>query len=124
MAWRTSTKCCRRKEGIIKNIQMISKRFLEVIEIISKSLENEKIKWVLIGSSNLALQGVKINQKDIDILTDKKGAYQINKLLKNYKVKPVKFGRSEIFESYLGEFEIKNVKIEIMGDLKEKINDK
>jgi hypothetical protein len=44
----------------------------------------------------------------------------MNKLLKEYEVKPVKFQRSEFFESYFGEFKIDGVKVEVMGNLKEK----
>jgi hypothetical protein len=99
---------------------MVPKKIQRALEIIYSRLKNKKIKWVLAGSSSLALQGVKIRPKDIDIITDKRGALLMNKLLKEYKVKPVKFQRSEFFESYFGEFKIDGVKIEIMGNLKEK----
>ena len=54
---------------------------------------------------------------------------QKNELFKEYEVKPVKFGRlkiggRELFESYLGKFKIKGVKVEIMGNLKEKLGRK
>jgi hypothetical protein len=99
---------------------MVPKRIQKALEIIYSKLKDKKIKWVLAGSLSLALQGVKIRPKDIDIITDKKGALLMNKLLKEYEVKPVKFQRSEFFESYFGKFKIDEVKIEIMGNLKEK----
>jgi hypothetical protein len=99
---------------------MIPKKIQRALEIIYSKLKDKKIKWVLAGSSSLALQGVKIRPKDIDILTDKRGALLMNKLLKEYEVKPVKFQRSEFFESYFGEFKIDGVKVEVMGNLKEK----
>ena len=50
-------------------------------------------------------------------------------MLKEYEVKPVKFGclkigGKELFESYLGKFKIKEVKVEVMGNLKEKLGRK
>jgi hypothetical protein len=99
---------------------MVPKRIQKALEIIYSKLKDKKIKWILAGSLSLALQGVKIRPKDIDIITDKKGALLMNKLLKEYEVKPVKFQRSELFESYFGKFKIDEVKIEIMGNLKEK----
>jgi predicted nucleotidyltransferase len=103
---------------------MINKQIREALKLISKELKNKKIRWVLIGSTSLALQGVKVKPKDIDILTDKEGAIKMNEILKKYETQPVKFGRSEMFESYWGKFMVKGIRIEVMGNLKEKINGK
>jgi hypothetical protein len=101
---------------------MINKKLLATLKIIDKKLRRKKVKWVLIGSVSLALQGIKIKAKDIDILTNKKGAFKINKLLKEYEVKPVKISRSKIFGTeYFGKFKIKDVKVEVMGKLKKKL---
>lgn len=102
-----------------------NKKIIEALKVIYRKLKDKKVKWVLVGSLSLALQGVDIEPKDIDILTDKEGAFKINKLFKECEVKPVKFGRfkiggRELFKSYLGEFKIKGVKVEVMGNLKEK----
>jgi len=103
---------------------MIYQKIIEILKIINQKLKNQKIRWVLVGSASLVLQGVKIKSKDIDILTDKEGAFKINKLLKKYEVKPIKFGESNMFQSYLGEFRINEIKVEVMGNLKEKIKGK
>ncbi len=89
-------------------------------------VERKKIRWVLVGSASLALQGVKIKPKDIDILTDKKGAFKIGKLFEEYRVRiiPVKLSHSKLFKSYFGKFKFKDVKFEVMGDLKERIGNK
>lgn len=100
---------------------MINEQIKKALLIISKRLKNTKIRWVIVGSASLALQGVEVKPNDIDILTDKEGAFKINKILKEYEVRPVEFRRSELWESYLGEFNIKGVKVEVMGDLR-KVN--
>jgi predicted nucleotidyltransferase len=100
---------------------MISNKLLIALKTIQEKIKNEKIKWALIGSTNLALQGIKIKPKDIDILTDKKGAFEINKLLKEYEVKSVRFSNSKLFgPQYFGEFKIGGIKVEVMGKLKKK----
>jgi len=104
-------------------------KIIKVLKIIYRKLKNRKIKWVLVGSTSLALQGVKIRPKDIDILTDKEGAFKINESFKKYEFKPVEFGclkigGRELFKSYLGKFRIKGVKVEVMGNLKEKLGRK
>jgi hypothetical protein len=54
-------------------------------------------------------------------LTNRKGAYVINELLKEYEVKPVGFGKSTLFQSYFGKFKVGEVKVEVMGNLKLKL---
>lgn len=103
---------------------MIDQKTIEALKIINQKLKNRKIRWVLVGSTSLALQGIKVKPEDIDILTDKEGVFKINELLKKYEIKPTKFGKSDVFQSYLGEFRINKVKVEIMGNLREKIKGK
>lgn len=55
---------------------------------------------------------------DIDILTDKKGAFSINELLRDYEVRKFEYKESENLTSYLGEFRIEGIKVEVMGDLR------
>jgi predicted nucleotidyltransferase len=100
------------------------KEIIKVLKIILRKLRNKKIKWVLVGSTSLALQGVKISPKDIDILTDKEGAFKMNEIFKNYQVKPVKFSQGKFFSSYFGRFKIEGVRVEIMGNLKARIGQK
>ncbi len=47
---------------------MLDAKFIEAIQIISGRLEKAKIKWALVGSTNLALQGIDIIPHDLDIL--------------------------------------------------------
>jgi predicted nucleotidyltransferase len=89
----------------------------EALRVISRVLKDRDIEWVLVGSTSLALQGVNVDPKDIDILTDKRGAYEIAILLKEYEIQPVTFSRSELFASHFGKFNIQGVPVEIMGDL-------
>jgi predicted nucleotidyltransferase len=100
---------------------VMEQRIIEVLKIVSQKLRGQKIRWVLVGSTSLALQGVRLKPEDIDILTDKEGAFEINKLLKEYETEPVRFKESDRFQSYLGRFKIKEVNVEVMGNLKIKI---
>ncbi len=100
---------------------MIDRRILQVLKLIESRLRGSGIRWVLAGSVSLALQGVDVNPNDIDILTDRNGAFQINRILKEYEIRPVRLRRSKRFQSYFGEFEINGVRVEVMGDLKERV---
>jgi hypothetical protein len=103
---------------------MIGKPFIKVLKIIFKKLRGKKVNWVLIGSSSLALEGMKIKPKDIDILTTKKGAFEFNKVFKKWEIESVKFKESKFFRSYFGEFKIEGVRVEVMGKLERKIEGK
>ena len=96
---------------------MISKKIKDVLKIICKKSSREGIDWVLVGSANSAIQGVDVTAHDIDILTDKKGAFLISKLLKDYEIKSVEYKKSEKYASYFGQFRIKGVNVEVMGEL-------
>jgi len=103
---------------------MIAKNTVESLRILCQRLADQDIRWVLVGSTSLALQGVDVTPRDIDILTDKAGAYRINALLKDCEVKPVGYRPSDTLRSYLGEFCVSDVKVEVMGDYREKVKGK
>lgn len=97
---------------------MVSEKIKEALKIVCRKLKGKNIDWVLVGSTNLALQGVDVSPHDIDILTDEKGAFSINELLRDYEVRKVEYKESENLASYLGEFRIDDIKVEVMGDLR------
>jgi len=100
---------------------MIRKEIADVLKFITKKFQDYGIYWVIVGSVSLTLQGLDLKPNDIDILTNKKDALKMNKLLEDYVMQPVKWSKNEEFDSYFGKFLINNVKVEIMGDLKIKM---
>jgi len=100
---------------------MIRKEIADVLKFITKKFQDYGIYWVIVGSVSLALQGLDLKPNDIDILTNKKDALKMNKLLEDYVMQPVKWSKNEEFDSYFGKFLINSVKVEIMGDLKIKM---
>jgi hypothetical protein len=90
------------------------------LKLVCKDLETSNVRWVLAGSLSLALQGVKVEPNDIDLLTDRRGAFRINAILKKYEKKEVTYSETEKVSSFLGIFEIQGVKVEVMGDYRER----
>ncbi|MGV8087056.1 MAG: nucleotidyltransferase domain-containing protein [Candidatus Woesearchaeota archaeon] len=91
---------------------------------IVEKFKNKNINWVLTGSTSLAIQGVDVKAKDIDILTDVENADKIAELLKEYVIEPMNYKTSEHFKSYYGKFKISEVEVEVMADLEKKYNNK
>jgi len=96
----------------------LERAYLHALRVLAERTKASRVRWIIIGSASLAVQGVHIRPRDIDILTDMRGAFEFNTLLKDYENTPVRFSRSEIFESYFGIFKIEGVIVEVMGDLK------
>jgi len=102
---------------------MIDHRFFNALRIIVSKLKNTDTNWALGGSLNLALQGVDISPGDIDILTDRQGAYRIGKLLKDFEIKKIELTKSERFSSHLGKFSIEGLEVEVIGNLRVKTSE-
>lgn len=63
----------------------------------------------------MALQGVPVEVHDIDLQTDREGAYTIERLMSACVVSPVRYLESERIRSHLGALEIEGVRVEIIG---------
>jgi hypothetical protein len=96
---------------------MIDPIFFKVQRKICARLDEINVNWALTGILNLALQGVPFEVSDIDILTDKAGAYKIENCFSEFVTKKVAFSSAERIRSYLGALMIDGVRVEIMGDV-------
>jgi hypothetical protein len=95
----------------------ISEKFIKVLGDFINIVGNKVKWWAVDGSMALALQGVDLEPGDIDILTDREGAYKIQELLTKYAIRPVSYGETNKYRSHFGIFSIDGVKIDVMGDM-------
>ncbi len=84
-------------------------------------MESTGVNWVVTGSLGFALQGIPVEPHNIDIQTDRGGAYEIESLFSEFMVTPVKFRESERIRSHFGVLMIEGVRVEIMGDIQKKV---
>jgi hypothetical protein len=103
----------------------MEKKIEEVLIQIGKKLDSHKIKYVFVGSSSLALQGIPIQPHDIDIATNKKGLDLIQKEFKEFVKISIERRLSKInlkfgIKSYANflTLEIQGIKVEAMSGLK------
>ncbi len=92
----------------------VSQAHLRALQLIAGRIGGA-IDWVLTGSAGMALQGAPFEVNDLDIQTDRDGAYRLAELLRDCAVTPVRFLASEQVCSHLGEYEVAGVKVEVMG---------
>jgi hypothetical protein len=81
------------------------------------------VNWAVTGSLGFSLQGVPVEPNDIDIQTDKRGAYEIERYFSEFITKRVKFSFMERIRSHFGELMIDGIKVEIMGDIQKQLED-
>jgi predicted nucleotidyltransferase len=101
---------------------VIDSGILKVLQIIVRHLKGEDVRWTIMGSVSLALQGIDTDLDDVDLLTDEHGAFKISALLKEFEVKPVSFSRTDPFESFYGIYDIEGTKVDVMGDLRVRLH--
>jgi len=102
---------------------MIATEYLSALWKICNRLEGSQVNWVVTGSLGMALQGVPVAVGDIDIQTDKAGAYEIEGRFAEAVVKPVRYAESKRIRSYFGMVEVDGLKVEIMGNLQKRLDD-
>jgi hypothetical protein len=80
--------------------------YLQVLTIIYTRIKDTPINWAVIGSLNMALQGMPVAIHDIDLQTDIDGAYTIAQAMAEYVITLVRYLASERMRSHLGKLEV------------------
>ncbi len=92
-------------------------RYVRVLRVLYTRLEGGAFDWVVTASFGMALRGLPVPYHDIDLETDRAGAYEIERRCAEFVVRPVVYSESGQFRSHFGALEIEGVQVEIMGDL-------
>ena len=73
--------------------------------------------WVLGGSCSLALHGVPVEPHDLDIATDREGAYRIGEALREVaqELRTVQWGEGERIRSHYGQYRLGDVQVDVIG---------
>ena len=98
---------------------MLPANFKNVIKFIFEKVKDKDIKWALIGSANMSLQGIDIAPNDLDIITNPIDLKIFNEQFKEYIIKPIS-KKPPFREGYPAFYElklkIKGVNIHILGE--------
>jgi hypothetical protein len=102
---------------------MIDPAFVAVLRQIVTKLPDGEVNWVLTGSLSFALQGLSLEPHDIDIQTDKQGAYEIERRFAWQVSRKVMYSAGERMRSHFGALLIDGIEVEIMGDIQKRLED-
>lgn len=100
---------------------MIPPSHRNVLHRLYTQLKDTSINWVVTGSLSFALQGVPITPNDIDLQSDKAGAYAIEQHFSEFVVRQVAFLQSGKICSHFGVLMIDGINVEIMGDIQKRL---
>jgi hypothetical protein len=96
---------------------LLPDKITAALKVLSSTL-GEGVEWAVSGSLALALYGLPVVPKDIDLQTDRAGADAIARLLGAYQVYPPGLHLGvRLMRSYLGQYRVEGVVVEVMGDL-------
>lgn len=97
---------------------MITEKFKKTIKIIHKSLENNKIKWALVGSTNMLLQGMNVQPHDLDVVVQLKDLKKTREIFSEYNVSSIKELKPLTNEpAWEVRIEINDVEVQIFAQL-------
>ncbi|WP_243455033.1 hypothetical protein [Meiothermus sp. CFH 77666] len=96
---------------------LLPERIVQVLRVICPILNDARVEWAVSGSLALALHGLPVVPKDIDLQTDRVGAEQMAQLLAEYLVyHPGMHLGIRLVRSYLAQFKIQGIVVEAMGN--------
>jgi hypothetical protein len=98
---------------------MLPDNFIKSIKLITSELQNKNIKWALVGTTNLALQGLDVKPNDLDIVTFANHIQVFERIFKDYIIKPLTKKISSTKgcpDYYILMLSINGVEIEVMGE--------
>jgi hypothetical protein len=96
---------------------MDEENFKRVIRIVYESINKNNIKWALIGSVNLKLQGMEIEPSDLDIVVMLEDLEKIRRIFSEYNPSKIKklnpLGGNSAFEVKVI---IEGIEVQILGE--------
>ena len=95
-----------------------------VLSFLVKRIPPAESLWALTGSAGLRLQGVDISVNDLDLQTDAKTVFLLEKGLGEYIKVPVYLWETEHTWSYHGQAEIDGLQVELLGDIRHRLPDR
>lgn len=111
--------------GAVEHLLIVAQRprWRGVLRQIAQQLDAAGVTYAVVGGTSLALHGLPLRVKDIDIETDVAGAYRFAELFPDCVVEPVAPRESAFYRSHFGRFDFDGVPLEVMGCLERREGD-
>lgn len=102
----------------MKAVHALPERHAQVLSFLIGMINPTENLWALTGSAGLRLQGIDISVNDLDLQTDAKTIYLLEKEIAEFIKVPLHVWESEHTLSYHGQAEINGLQVELLGDVR------
>lgn len=92
------------------------------LRLIAQTLNREELRYHVVGGASLALRGLPVRVRDLDIEMSKEAIYRFQELYANTTTLEVKWREGEDVRSYFGRFRIQGIEVEVMAELERRID--
>lgn len=99
-------------------------RWPRVLAALQQQATAAGVGIMLMGGAGLAAQGVPLAVRDLDILTDRTGIYQLNELWADFAIEPVRYSENPPYRSHFGRFRVDGVGVDLMAELEWRAGDR
>jgi ubiquinone/menaquinone biosynthesis C-methylase UbiE len=105
--------------GAVEHLLVVAHkpRWRPVLAAIARALDAAGVRFTISGGAALALHGIPIAVRDVDLITDRTGVYQFQELFSAQATEPVRYLESADYRSHFGRFAIDGVTVEVMAEL-------
>jgi S-adenosylmethionine-dependent methyltransferase len=111
--------------GAVEHLLVVATkpRWRPVLCEIARRLDEAGVPYAVVGGTSLALHGLPLQVKDLDIEMDVEGACRFAALFAGHCVEPVSLRESPVYRSHFGRFDFEGVAVEVMGCLERREGD-
>lgn len=103
---------------MMKAVYKLPELHAKVLSVLVSRIPPAEYSWALTGSAGLRLQGVDLPAHDLDLQTDSKIIYLLEKELAEFMKVSVHIWETEHTLSYHGQAEIEGLQVELLGDVR------
>lgn len=105
--------------GAVEHLLVVAHkpRWRPVLAGIARTLGAAGVRFTVSGGAALALHGIPIAVRDVDLITDRAGICRFQELFSDQAVQPVCYLESADYRSYFGRFDVDGVQVEVMAEL-------
>lgn len=105
--------------GCVEHLLVVAvkPRWRAVLRHIAQRLAEAGLAYAVVGGTAVALHGVPLPVKDLDLMMSAGDAYRFQALFADRVVEPVALRESERYRSHLGRFDFDGLIVEVMSDL-------
>lgn len=102
----------------MKAVNDLPEHHSHVLSLLMAKIDPFDYVWALTGSAGLRLQGLDLTVHDLDLQTDVKTMYQLERELADYMKVPVHVWETEHTLSYHARAEVDGLQVEFLGDVR------